>query len=360
MALVDTISQIQNNLREGRIPNEATVSQSVVLPILQSLEWPVFDPSVVIPQYQVAEHPERRVVDYALLKPDEHLAIFVEVKKVGGIDATGERQLFEYAFHKGVPLAVLTDGQEWNFYLPLEQGGYQDRQVYKFDLLNRDIEECSYRLHRYLFKGAVLEGSALENMRADLRDAVRQGKIKETLPRAWESLISEADDSIVEALATKVAYLCGFEPSSETCANFLSDLIDSYGSVVDGPSEGPGPAQWPTPPSEVGFQLLGRRQTCSNATSVMRELFEALYEKDSTFPDRFAARKHGTKRRYLAKSKEELYPGRPDLSETHSIQLKFGWFLGTNYNKSSIEKIIRLACEVASLQFGENVIVNLG
>ena len=205
IALVDTISQIQNNLREGRIPNEAAVSQSVVLPILKSLEWPVFDPSVVIPQYQVAEHPERRVVDYALLKPDEHLAIFVEVRKVGGIDATGERQLFDYAFHTGVPLAVLTDGQEWNFYLPLEQGGYQDRQVYKFDLLNRDIEECSYRLHRYLFKGAVLEGSALENMRADLRDSARQGKIKETLPRAWESLISEADDSIVEALAKKVA-----------------------------------------------------------------------------------------------------------------------------------------------------------
>ena len=32
MALVATISQIQNNLREGRIPNEAAVSLGVVRP----------------------------------------------------------------------------------------------------------------------------------------------------------------------------------------------------------------------------------------------------------------------------------------------------------------------------------------
>ena len=67
-------------------------------------------------------------------------AVFIEVKRVGGIKG-GDRQLFEYAFHEGVPMALLTDGQEWHFYLPLEQGSYQDRRLYKLDMINRPVEE---------------------------------------------------------------------------------------------------------------------------------------------------------------------------------------------------------------------------
>ena len=41
MALVDVIQQVKADLRAGRFANEAAISQSVVLPILQSLGWPV-------------------------------------------------------------------------------------------------------------------------------------------------------------------------------------------------------------------------------------------------------------------------------------------------------------------------------
>lgn len=34
--------------------------------------------------------------------------------------------------------------------------------------------------------------------------------------------------------------------------------------------------------------------------------------------------------------------------------------MGTNYSKQGIEKIIKLACEVASLEFGRDLLVNLG
>jgi len=54
--------------------------------------------------------------------------VFIEVKQVGQSDG-GERQLFEYAFHRGVPMAILTDGQEWHFFLPAKQGDYGDRRV---------------------------------------------------------------------------------------------------------------------------------------------------------------------------------------------------------------------------------------
>ena len=126
MNLPSLIQQIRENMARGQLQNEAAVSQGTVLPILNALGWPVFDTSKVVPQFSL----EGRRVDYALCGHAERPAIFIEVKAVGKADGA-DRQLFEYAFHKGIPLAILTDGREWHFYLPAEEGEYQERRVYK-------------------------------------------------------------------------------------------------------------------------------------------------------------------------------------------------------------------------------------
>jgi predicted type IV restriction endonuclease len=64
-------------------------------------------------------------VDFALCHPARKPAVFIEVKKVGLSDAAAEKQLFEYAFYKGIPMAILTDGQDWQFFLPAEQGDFR-------------------------------------------------------------------------------------------------------------------------------------------------------------------------------------------------------------------------------------------
>ena len=99
------ILDIQNRLRAGSFTNEASVSQWIVLRVLGRLGWPTFDTSVVVPEFAVAG----RRVDFALCHPPTKPVVFVEVKQPG--EATeAERQLFEYAFHLGVPLAILTTG----------------------------------------------------------------------------------------------------------------------------------------------------------------------------------------------------------------------------------------------------------
>lgn len=113
-------------------------------------------------------------------------------------------------------------------------------------------------------------------------------------------------------------------------------------------------------PSSVGFRLLGRNYAARNARDVMVQLFEELARKDSTFLERFAARpKHGKKRRFIARSQVELYPDRPDLGEAHSHRLSTGWWIGTNYSRENIEKIVKMACEVASLKYGTDVVIKL-
>jgi hypothetical protein len=78
-------------------------------------------------------------------------------------------------------------------------------------------------------------------------------------------------------------------------------------------------------------------------------VLSAFAQQDPTFLERFAARKHGRKRRYVARFRTELYPDRPDLAADHAVEFAPGWWLGTNYSKRSIAEIIELACEVAGV-----------
>ena len=186
MTLNETITEIQEKLRKGLFPNEAAVSQGAVLPVLNALGWPVFNNTVVFPQYAV----EGGRIDYALCRPTGKAVVFVEVKRVGLVN-TGENQLFEYAFREGVPIAVLTDGQEWNFYHPTGEGNFQDRHVYKLDLLERELSECSYRFTRYLSRPDVFSDVAVENTKLDCAETNRDREVERILPEAWSRLIEE-------------------------------------------------------------------------------------------------------------------------------------------------------------------------
>jgi predicted type IV restriction endonuclease len=145
MALANSLEQIVNHLRLGRFPNEQAVSQGVVLRVLSELGWDTYHPETVWPEYSLGG----RRVDFALCFPARKPSVFIEVKQPGKGDGA-DLQLFEYAFHQGVPMAVLTDGKTWSFYLPAEQGNYEERRVYKLDLVERNFQESAEKLAKYL------------------------------------------------------------------------------------------------------------------------------------------------------------------------------------------------------------------
>lgn len=121
------------------------MSQGIVLRIFQELGWDTWDTNVVWPEYQTGEGR----ADFALCHPPCKPAVFTEVKQPGKVEEP-VRQALEYAFHVGVPFVVLTDGRTWSFYLPAEQGSYEDRRVYKLDLYERPPTEAAEILIRYL------------------------------------------------------------------------------------------------------------------------------------------------------------------------------------------------------------------
>lgn len=363
MTLKELLDGKKNDLRYGRFTSEAAVSQGIVLPLLNELGWPVFDTHVVWPEYATGEGR----VDYALCSPPDCPVIFVEVKRVGQAKGA-DRQLFEYAFHKGVPMAVLTDGQEWHFYLPAEQGQYQDRRVYKLDLIERDLDECVKRLKRYLDYNEVSSGSALDAAKADYRDINRDRQIRKTLPIAWQQLIEQPDDLLSEFLADKVEDICGFKPSIDICSEYIRTTITTSHypplrtGIEDKEKKVPHTYPQPTPKpwtGRTGYTYRGQFHRCGSAREVMVNILQEFDKQDPSFLDRFASRKHGRKRRYIARDRYELYPGRHDLADNHYYELKPGWYLGTNYSKHNIAEIIRMACDVASIGFGTDLKIDL-
>ncbi|MDO8786135.1 MAG: type I restriction enzyme HsdR N-terminal domain-containing protein [Syntrophales bacterium] len=368
MPIKDFIERAQSLLRQGAFISEAAVSQGILLPALHELGWPVFDTSVVSPEYSV----EGRRVDYALCHPSNRPAVFVEVKKTGFSEGA-DRQLFEYAFHIGVPMAILTDGQEWSFYLPGEQGRYDERRVYKLDLLERSSEEASARLTRYLAYDQLCSGEALIAARSDYQNVARDREIEVTFPKAWHSLLEEQDSLLLDLLAEKVESLCGYKPDPDACSQFLKTRAGHAGSGETGsvkpvlppvqsndrrPGIGSQNVQIRTD-DRFSFVFKGKSYKARSAREVMTMIFQLLAGEDTGFLERFAARKHGKKRRYLAKDKRELYPGRPDLAEQHSVEVVSGWWLGTNYSHRNIQEIIDLAIEVAGPQLGSAIQANV-
>lgn len=359
MSLNSDLEDIRNRLKAGGYQNEAAVSQGVILRLLNTLGWPIFDSARVSPEYTIGT----RRVDFALCHPAGKPIILIESKDVGSAYGA-EKQLFEYAFHQGIPMAILTDGQEWSFFLPGEQGTYHERCVYKLDLIARTTEECCRVFDRYLNYAEVVSGEAITNAKNDYKDVSKQRQIETALPQAWTQLIKEQDEILVELIADKVETLCGFKPEPDVVRKYLDSLLH-FPPQQQLPTPTPTNVQPtvipPTPGSEdrddfSGFVLHGQHYREGSAIATMFRVIEVLAQRDLSFLERYAGLpKHGRKRRYLARNKMDLYPGRPDLCEQYSQQRFGSWWIGTNYSRSTIRHAIELACEVSGLRFGQDL-----
>ena len=366
MALDQTIEGIKKIITAGGLPNEYAVTTGAVLPMLMALDWPGHNPTVVYPQYNV----QGKFVDFALCNSNSGSPVaFIEVKRGGGLSPRGEEQLFDYAFKAGVPLLVLTDGQKWEIYLPAGQGTYTERKVRSLDILADDVAFCSHYLTRYLSHGVVQRNAALQNAWDDYRENVQLRRIDEVLPRAWNQLLEEPDDMLVDLLAERVEALCDFEPNRQQCIDFISKVTrtaETFSTPPAGTFQAPPPKTVQLPKASpdgnrhgYGFVLFDEWFPCNTVVRVMIGLFEKMAERDPTFPERFAERDTRVRRQYISKDRQGLYPGRPDFASQFAVQSSFGWFIGTHYGRQQVQKAVMLACQVSGLQYGSDVVIHL-
>ncbi len=360
------IARVKRLIDLDRLPNETAVREAAVLPILQAIGWEIFDTDLVLREYQLG--PGR--VDYALAVRAGSPSVIVEVKRDLNAADQADHQLFRYAFDAGVPLAVLTDGREWAFYLPSGQGSFAERRFYKLDLVERSDVEAKERLERYIGYSSVSSGAYRRNAEDDYQ-ALRDSRTAiEALPTAWQQIIQDRDSLLFELLGEKAEDICGVRPPAEAIEEFLLSEIGDFrqGSQVPTPIRAPRKAgsqsavdaraesindlqkranarRGPT-----AYEYAGTLTQAPNAIAATIALINRIEADEPGSIARAATKVAGRRRRYLARTPEALYD-RADQVE-YARRLESGWFIDTNIANGTKIEIGRAVAKEARLVWG--------
>ena len=222
--------QIRDGIARNAYPNETAVRTQIVQRILHELGWNVFDPDKVCNEYTLKLKTTSRRIDLALCVKNRNPRCIIELKStdydlkaIGRSD--GDRQLFEYAFHAGAPLALLTNGVNWRFYSTFSAGTYAERLVRTLDIETEPPDAVAAALDRYLSYANTESGKAADYARVDLDKRLDRHKAKEAIPRAWTGLVEDGPDGRLAALLIDAtSSLAESAPAKQDVADFLRRL----------------------------------------------------------------------------------------------------------------------------------------
>ena len=217
---------------------------------------------------------------------------------------------------------------------------------------------------RYLKFDRVRDGSAHSDTRGDYQSAARQREAEKTIPRAWQDLISQPDELLIDLIAEKVVSLIGFRPTDKQIEAFLlaperNVHCRSFSTERAGPLGNREPAEAPKPigSRRVSFQLLGQGSRRANAISALIFVLRKLAERDRSFLDNFAKQAPGRTRNHIAETRSEVYPEKfPELEAYSMVLAPELWWLGTNIANRDKDRLVKIACDVSGLKF-EDIII---
>lgn len=360
MSMEQILGRAAESIRSGHLSVEAQVRTSIIVPILRELDWDDTNPMEFVPEFLV-DPTENRRVDFALCRAvSNQPLVFIEAKKLGGADTKGEEQLFGYAANRGVPFLILTDGNIWNFYLSMEEGTPAERRFYRGELLRTEkISEYAQFLREYMRKDLVFSGDAKSAAEKRLRGNREKEKARRTIPIVWNALLKDPNEILRDLLAEEVEVGCGTKPDIDDVEAFLVQMShtqsgDSSISQSDRPKVTKrSSVNFDRNKKIVGFTLYGESTETQFGNRALAELLVKFQDMSHEFMDKFASQTKGRTRRLVAKSRDDLYD-QSDLVD-FSLDLKNGWWLGTNISTSQVRRHIKTACQIAGVKFGSEL-----
>lgn len=115
---------------------EEAVKTAIILPFLAALDYDVFNPNEIVPEFTAdAVGKKGEKVDYAI-KIDNEIRILVECKPITTkLEKTHLAQLYRYFSVTSAKFAILTNGRTFHFHTDLEAPNkLDDRPFFTFDL----------------------------------------------------------------------------------------------------------------------------------------------------------------------------------------------------------------------------------
>ena len=198
--------------------------------------------------------------------------VFIEVKKGGEPLEKHQEQLLDYAFRQGIKVAILTNGVTWWFYLPLRAVSWEQRKFTTVELDTQDKAEIAQKLVDFLGRENVRSGRSVQNAEV----LYKKHRISTTLPKAWNQLVSEPEDLIVDLLVKKTKELCGEETDKSEVERFLSAHLQNIEITSPPAAVEPVPVPEPEPPPKT-LTFNGRRYEVKAWTETLVKLCEIVY-----------------------------------------------------------------------------------
>lgn len=226
-SLITAINEISNNKSLFTL-DEASIKSGIILKFLSLLGWDPFNINEVKPEYTI----ESKRVDFSLRITGIN-KVFIEVKRPSENLEQHQEQLLNYSFREGVKLSVLTNGLTWWFYLPLHEGSWEQRRFFAADFFEQDVNAIANRFVELLSKSNIDSGVAIEKAENLYKSRQKKTVLKEALPKAWDKIINDPDDLLVELLIETTEKISGFRPDVSNIEKFLGNLHQGTASIEE-------------------------------------------------------------------------------------------------------------------------------
>jgi hypothetical protein len=235
---------------------------------------------------------------------------------------------------------------------------------------------------RYLAFQRVKSGEALQDAQTDYRTVSSRKTALNRLPDAWAALCAEPDALLLDLISEKTEAICGFRPKPEDVEEFvltnlanglkarsLAEVRRSARTIDAALSSVPAatpqvPRPTPVVPSapvserRIRYVVFGERREARTAIDALVEILRTLSARQPDFIDRLAEIAPSRTRNHIARTPEEVYPARPELSDL-TTEFVPGWWLGTNIANRDKMTLLRKACEVAGITLGREIEIDL-
>ncbi|MBC8277016.1 MAG: restriction endonuclease subunit R [FCB group bacterium] len=200
--------------------DENQTKRAIIEKVLFLLGWDIFNPNEVSTEHRITHGR----VDYAL-RVENSNRVFIEAKRINESLELHEGQLLNYAFDIGVELALLTNGLEWWFYLPLKPGPWQKRKVLSINLINDEPYLSGDNLINILSRSNVIARNAIVYAEALHEEIIKKETILSKLPEIWNKILSVPNELLVEIINDEFFEDAGYRIEDSIIAEFLKNEI---------------------------------------------------------------------------------------------------------------------------------------
>lgn len=140
--VIETLKARITNHGASLRENEIRTRSALIDPLLQALGWPISDPALVTPEYDV----RGRRADYALHMTNTLPAATLEAKRLGQHSEIHRGQMLSYANEAGIRYAGLTDGDVWELYEVFKAGQLEERCLLKISIATTPAHQAALKL----------------------------------------------------------------------------------------------------------------------------------------------------------------------------------------------------------------------